>query len=724
MTDDNDAHPRRIALSFDVGGTFTDFVAIDIDAGEVVGRHKVLTNARYPARGVIRGWQEMAATGLAPEDVTLSVHSTTLVTNALIERKGATTVLLATKGFRDLLELAREQMYDIYDLFAPPAEPLIPRPLRLAIDERTDADGRILTEPTPESIDAAIAAIRDSGATAVAIAFLHAYRNPANERTVARALEHALPDIAVSLSSSVAPIVGEYERTSTTAADAFTKPTVRAYIGELDNSLKDSGIHGPLYLMLSSGEIASAATVVERPIRLLESGPAAGAIAAAFFGSLAGHDDVLSLDMGGTTAKACVIEAGRPKLAHMLEVARVRRFMAGSGLTVVAPVVDLIEIGAGGGSIARRDELGLLKVGPDSAGADPGPACYGLGGNQPTVSDANLVLGYLNPDYFLGGEIPLRADLARAAVERLAAELTMSVEDTAWGIHRVVNENMAAAARVHIIERNRDPRDLATIAFGGAGPAHAVSVARVLGSPIVVFPPAAGVASALGALVSPLAFTAGRTRMMRLDRASWDAINQLYSELEGEAAKELGLANVPPEQIAYHRWAEMRVLGQYHEISVPLEGIVLAESSLPAIIAAFQDAYRRRYGRVLEGLPVEALHWRITATGPASPVDLRAEEETSEPASLAIKGSRLACFPAGDGRPDASFLETPVYDRELLLPGMAFSGPAIVEEREATAIIWPGDQARIDRFRAIVVEVNADQQAVLAQTAGQETVRA
>ncbi|HYI16591.1 MAG TPA: hydantoinase/oxoprolinase family protein, partial [Thermomicrobiales bacterium] len=308
MTDDQDSRARRIALSFDVGGTFTDFVAIDIDAGEVAARHKVLTNSRYPARGVTRGWQEMEATGLTPDSIRLSVHSTTLVTNALIERKGATTVLLATRGFRDLLELAREQMYDIYDLFAPPPEPLIPRPLRLEIDERTDADGRVLQAPTADSIATAISAIRDSGATAVAIAFLHAYRNPANELAVAAALERALPDITISLSSSVAPIVGEYERTSTTAADAFTKPAVRAYVGELDQSQSKSGIDGPLYLMLSSGEIASAATAVERPIRLLESGPAAGAIAAAFFGSLAGHVDVLSLDMGGTTAKACVIE--------------------------------------------------------------------------------------------------------------------------------------------------------------------------------------------------------------------------------------------------------------------------------------------------------------------------------------------------------------------------------------------------------------------------------
>jgi len=702
MTDDNASPSRRIALSFDVGGTFTDFVAIDIDAGEVVGRHKVLTNARYPARGVIRGWQEMTETGLSPDSVTLSVHSTTLVTNALIERKGATTVLLATKGFRDLLELAREQMYDIYDLFAPPPEPLIPRPLRLEIDERTDADGRILWEPTLESIEAAVAAIRDSGATAVAIAFLHAYRNSANERTVATALEHALPDIAVSLSSSVAPIVGEYERTSTTAADAFTKPAVRAYIGELDRSLADSGIHGPLYLMLSSGEIASAATAVERPIRLLESGPAAGAIAAAFFGSLAGHDDVLSLDMGGTTAKACVIEAGRPELAHMLEVARVRRFMAGSGLTVVAPVVDLIEIGAGGGSIARRDELGLLKVGPDSAGADPGPACYGLGGNQPTVSDANLVLGYLNPDYFLGGSIPLRASDARDAIERLGGELGLSVEETAWGIHRVVNENMAAAARVHIIERNRDPRVLTTIAFGGAGPAHAVAVARILGSPAVIFPPGAGVASAFGALVAPLSFTAGRTLMTRLDRADWTEICLMYDEMRDEALRELSQAGVEPTAIKTRRWAEMRLEGQYHEIAIDLPVGELGTGSIPTIQTAFDAACARQYGRVLEGLPIELLHWRMSATGPEQQVALRRHETGPTDARPAVKGNRQAWFPGG-------YRDTAVYDRDRLMPGMAFDGPAIMEEREATAVIWPGDRASVDEYLAIIVQIGEEE---------------
>jgi N-methylhydantoinase A/oxoprolinase/acetone carboxylase beta subunit len=699
-----------LALSFDIGGTFTDFVVIDVESGILVRRHKVLTNVRDPAAGVLSGWHNLVSSGtLAPNDTTLLVHSTTLVTNALIERKGAKTVLLATRGFRDVLELGTQQMYDIYDLFAPVPEPLIPRPFRLEVDERIAADGQVLLPLQSDALQSVIAYVRGSGAEAVAIAFLHSYLNPDHERQVAAALQAALPNVAISLSSVVAPIAGEYERTSTVAADAFAKPAVRRYLHSLSAALASRGVAAPLHLTLSSGEIASTATAAEYPIRLLESGPAAGAMAASFFGRLAGYHDILSLDMGGTTAKACVIEGGSPEMAQVLEVARTRRFMKGSGLPVVAPVVDLIEIGAGGGSIARRDELGLLRVGPDSAGSDPGPACYGLGGDEPTVSDANLILGYLNPDYFLGGEIPLRADLAREAVGRLARALGLPLEDTAWGIHRVVNENMAAAARVHIIERNRDPRDLATIAFGGAGPAHAVAVARVLGSPIVVFPPAAGVASALGALVAPLAFTAGRTRMMRLDQAAWNLVNRLFQELEAEAIQELAAANVGPEQVSIHRWAEMRVLGQYHEISVPLDGLSLDALGLPAMEDAFHDAYRRRYGRVLHGLPIEALHWRITATGPASPVHLEPRVETQARADTAIKTWREACFPTGNDAAGASFRQTPIYDRELLAPGMRFSGPAIVEEREATAVIWPGDEAWVDRYGAIIIELIGQQ---------------
>lgn len=697
---------NSLALSFDIGGTFTDFVVVDLDSGQIVARHKVLTNASAPDAGVLTGWRTLIENhGVDPASTALTVHSTTLVTNALIERKGARTALLATRGFRDVLELGRQQMYDIYDLFAPMPEPLIPRPLRFEVDERVDALGDVVRRLAPDTVASVVDAIREAGIEAVAISLLHSYVNSDHERVLAEALAEQLPDVSVSASSAIAPIAGEFERTSTVAADAFTKPSVRRYLTSLAAALHASGVEAPLQMTLSSGEIASLQTALDYPIRLLESGPAAGAMAAAFFGRLCGYDDVLSLDMGGTTAKACVIEHGAPEMAQLLEIARERRFMKGSGLPVVAPVVDLIEIGAGGGSIARRDELGLLKVGPDSAGADPGPACYGLGGTLPTVSDANLILGYLNPDYFLGGDIALDAERARNAVGALASEIGLSIEDTAWGIHRVVNENMAAAARVHIIERNRDPRSLATIAFGGAGPAHAVAVARSLGSPTVIFPPGAGVASALGSLVAPLAFTTGRTRMTRLDSADWDAISSLYADLEREAVRELVQAGIGADQIQFRRWAEMRALGQYHDITVPLDGLELASTAFNGMTDAFQSAYRARYGRVLDGLPIEVLHWRLTATGPASPVDLRPGAEGATDASTAIKGARLACFPAGDGRAGASFRDTPVYDRERLAPGMVFAGPAIIEEREATAVLWPGDQARIDPFGAVVVQL-------------------
>ena len=691
---------RRIALSFDVGGTFTDFVAVDLDQGSTVARHKVLTNTVHPARGVMRGWNELVARGaFQPADVVYAVHSTTLVTNAVIERKGARTLLLATKGFRDILELGREQMYDIYDLFAPPPEPLIPRPLRIDVDERVTADGDVLRAPDAAELERVVGIVTNAQVESVAIAFLHAYANPANERLVAETLRERVPDIAVSLSSNAAPIAGEYERTSTVAVEAFTGPAVQRYLGELQEALRAGGMASGLHVVLSSGEIASAQAAAERPARLLESGPASGAMAAAFYGKLAGQSDLLSLDMGGTTAKACVIEDGAPELAQALEAGRVRRFMKGSGLPVVAPVVDLIEIGAGGGSIARRDELGLLRVGPDSAGADPGPASYGLGGLAPTVTDANLLLGYLDPGFFLGGEIPLRRERAEEAVERLGNELGLSTMDTAWGIHRVVNENMAAAARVHIIERNRDPRTLAILAFGGAGPAHAAAVARALGSRIVIMPPGAGVASAMGALISPLAHTTGRTLLTRLDQADWPAVRALYEQLVNRAVRELASAGVQPGEVTLRRWAEMRLLGQYHEIEVELPEGDLDAAMLPALSHAFEASYVRRYGRMLHGLPIEALHWRLTASGPPSPVVIKPDEPDDTDPEGSRKGSRPVYYP------DEGFVDTTVYDRDRLRPGMRFAGPAVIEERESTAIVYSGDRVEVDAFGSLIIRI-------------------
>ncbi len=462
----------RYALSFDIGGTFTDFALFDMESGRPVAYYKVLTDAREPAQGVLRGWNDLiAAHGLDPSDVELAVHSTTLVTNALIERKGAVTALLTTRGFRDVLEIGIEQLYDIYDLTAPLPQPLIPRELRVEVGERLAADGQVIEPLDPAEVVAVVGTLVARGVESIAVAFLHSYRDPGHEQLAEQVIAEAYPALAISLSSRVAPLVGEYERFSTVAADAYVKPRVRRYLHDLSASLRARGFQHDLLVMLSSGGVAAMETAAAYPIRLLESGPAAGALAASFYGAATGQTEVLGLDMGGTTAKACLIEGGRPDIAQMLEVDRVHRFKPGSGLPVMAPTVDLIEIGAGGGSIAYVNELGLLKVGPRSAASDPGPASYGLGGQEPTVTDANLVLGYLDPGYFLGGRMRLDREAAERALRgNIAEPLRMELVAAAWGIHSVVNENMAAAARLHIIATRATSRSSPSAAPGRRTP--------------------------------------------------------------------------------------------------------------------------------------------------------------------------------------------------------------------------------------------------------------
>src|SRR6185312_2279521 len=454
-----------------------------MESGSTKAFHKVLTDGERPARAVVAGWREILEMASASSSqVDYAVHSTTIVTNAIVERRGAKTALLTTRGFRDVLEIGIEQIYDIYNLFAPYPEPLIPRELRREVDERVTRDGDVVEELNENALRAEVDELANAGVQSIAVSLIHAYRNPEHERRIGQLIQERHPEITVSLSSRVAPLIGEYERTSTVAADAYVKPLLRRYITDLLQQLRALGFQREFYMMLSSGGITTAAAAIEFPIRLLESGPAAGAFAASYYGKLTGHDYILSLDMGGTTAKACLIERGVPGVAHMLEADRVHRFKAGSGLPIMAPTIDLIEIGAGGGSIAHLNNLGLLNVGPQSAESNPGPACYGLGGEQPTVTDANVVLGYLDPGYFLGGRMTLDADQARRAVQKHVSEtLNVDLLAGAWGVHSIVNENMAQAARTHMIERNRDPRDAAIVAFGGAGPAHAVEVARILG---------------------------------------------------------------------------------------------------------------------------------------------------------------------------------------------------------------------------------------------------
>ena len=692
--------PARLGV--DIGGTFTDLVLVDEATGAVrVG--KVLTTAKDPALGVEQGVQSLLdEAGRRAADVSAVVHGTTLATNALIERKGARTALLTTAGFRDALEIRREGRYDMYDLFIDPPAPLVPRRLRREVQERVLADGRIL-RPLDES--RAREVIRDlvaEGVEAIAICLLHAYANAEPERRLAALVREVAPGVAVSCSSEVVPEIREYERTSTTVANAYVMPLVARYLEDLERRLRDAGVSGQLAIMQSSGGIVLPDEARRFPIRLVESGPAAGALAAARAARRAGEPRLLSFDMGGTTAKACVIDRGEPLVAREFEVARADRFKRGSGLPIRVPVIELIEIGAGGGSIARVDRLGLLKVGPDSAGADPGPACYGLGGRLPTVTDADLLLGYLDSEFFLGGRMRLDRDAAaRAVEEHVAAPLGLDVTAAAWGIHRVVNENMAAAARIHGIERGRDLRRYPLFAFGGAGPVHGWAVARILRLERMLVPFGAGAISAWGLLAAPPAFDFVRTYRTRLDQADWAAVNALFEAMEAEARARLARAGVAGAAVRVRRVAEMRYVGQGHEVEAEIPLGTLTPESVAPITAAFEAAYQALYHRRPHGVPVEALNWRVTVAGPAPALDVGGGGATGgSAAAAAVKGQRPAFFPETSG-----YVPTPVYDRYALGPGAELAGPAIVEERESTTVLGPGARCRVADDLTLVVEI-------------------
>ena len=678
----------RYRIGLDIGGTFTDLILVDNETG-AVRLHKCLTTPRDPSLGALSGLMELIAdAGLDLGKIGDLVHGTTLVTNAIIERRGATVGLLTTNGFRDILEMGNEQRYDIYDLFLEFPEPLVPRALRREIDERVTRDGTVLCPLDLDEVRSEINALVRAGVEAIAVSFLHSYRNPAHERAVAELAAREFPEIAVSLSAEVVPELREYERTTTTVANAFVQPLMDRYIAQIEAELRRRGFTGRFYLMQSAGGLASPAMARRFPIRLLESGPAGGGLATALFGRSAGKDHVISFDMGGTTAKACLVQEGRIDVAPMMEAARVHRFKRGSGLPIKAPVIDMIEIGAGGGSIAMIDEVGLLKVGPHSAGADPGPACYGKGGTEPTVTDANLVLGYLDPGFFLGGRMALDADAAARTVDRVGVPLGLSTVEAAWGIYSIVCESMAAAARVHLVEKGRDPRRYAMVGFGGAGPAHAARVARILRVAEVIVPPASGAASALGFLTAPVSFEFVRSAPTLIDRGmDFDAVNRLLAEIEADGRRLLAEAGIN-DGITVTRQAEMRLLGQMHEIAVDLPDGTLGPSNLEDIKGRFAETYTRRYTYLYTGAVIEALSWRVLVAGPQPHLSAGGEPAGSNKAP-ALKGCRQAYF--GDG-----FHDTPVYDRYSLRPGTRIDGPAIVEEREATTVIPLGDRLVVD----------------------------
>ncbi|MEC7538962.1 MAG: hydantoinase/oxoprolinase family protein [Pseudomonadota bacterium] len=691
---------KRIRVGVDVGGTFTDFVLVD-EKRDLIFTGKRLTTPEDPGLAITDGLERLVSeSGTSVPELDAVVHGTTLVANTIIERKGAKVGLITTKGFRDSLEMGREIRYDLYDLFFEKPEPLAPRFLRQPVDERIDAKGNVLRPLDENTLGAAAEKLVAEGVEAIAICFMHAYANDAHERQAKEILDAKYPDMPITTSTEVAPEIREYERANTACANAYVLPLMQRYLGDLSQKLSDQGLKQPLYLMQSGGGIASVTRGQAAPIHLIESGPAAGATAGAFYGRLTGTEQVISFDMGGTTAKMCLIEEYEPEHAHEFEAGRVRRFKKGSGLPLKVPVIDLIEIGAGGGSLARVDNMGLLKVGPDSAGSEPGPVCYGLGGTQPAVTDADLLLGYLSPEYFLGGEMDLDLGLVKDAVEEKLANVTgLSVEEVAAGIHTIVNENMASATRMYIAEKGRDPRRYALVASGGAGPVHAYGMAKLLKISRVICPLGAGVLSALGFLVAAPGTDSVRSYVSRLENLDWDRLNRLFREMEEEAMAQIVEAGADPATVTMRRRADMRYSGQGFEIDVPVPDGEMDGSAADVMRQSFLDKYQELFGRQIDDLPIEALTWRIYASGPTPNVELNfaGQQIDEEPSD---KGERQVYFP------ETGYATCRIYNRYALKPGDSFRGPAVIEERESTAVAGPDTTVSIDKYLNLVIDID------------------
>ena len=684
-------------LGVDIGGTFTDFVLEEVGTGKLhLG--KTLTTPSDPSDAVIEGLRSLlATTGIAASEIGLVVHGTTLGTNAVIERTGARTGLLTTAGFIDVLTIAREARYDHYDLQIELPKPLVKRSWRRGIRERIDSEGKVRTPLDREQLLHEIAGLRDAGVESIAICYLHAHKNGEHEAATAALIEELAPDLAVSCSYEVAPEIREYERTSTTVVNAYLQPIVERYLARLATRLSEMGVGGTLHLMLSSGLLTTVQQAQRFPTRLIESGPAGGVMLARTYSTMTGYPNLIAFDMGGTTAKASLIHHGEVEIAREFEVARLHRFKRGSGFPVRVPCVEIEEIGTGGGSIAWIDQFRQIQVGPRSAGSVPGPACYGRGGNYPTVTDADLVLGYLDPHYFLGGEMRLDIEASRRAIhDGIAKPLGISLAQAAWGIHRVANEDMANAFRIHAMEHGRDSSRYALLCFGGAGPVHAYGVARILRSPAVLSPTSAGVASSLGFLVAPVATEISHTYVARLDRIDWDHLDRLLNEMEQSGRNFLTDAGLGDVGVSVRRTADMQYVGQMHDISVSIPNGRLTKNDEERLREAFFTRYRDLFQRAAT-LPVEALTWRVTVSAAAySPL-------TSKPQTKAgkreKKGERKAWF--SEYR---DYVSTDVYDRYALNSGDEMIGPAIIEERESTLVVGPDARITVDSYGMLVVE--------------------
>lgn len=687
------AHYR---IGIDIGGTFTDFTVIDDHSGEIVV-DKTLTTPRAPEEGVLHGIDRLVdRIPQLLEHTSEIIHATTLVTNTILERKGAKTALLTTEGFRDVLEMRREVRYDLFDMFIRYPEPLVPRDLRAVVGERILSDGQILHPLRDDDVRAIARTWISQGVEAVAVVFLHAYRNPVHEQRAAEILREEMPGVMVSVSHEVHAEPKEYERTSTTVVDAYVKSVTQSYLDRLSVELEKRGYRKRILVMLSNGGTATIATTKMVPIQIVESGPAAGVEATAFFAQLLGLDKVLSFDMGGTTAKLCLVENGQASRTREFEVDRVQRFKKGSGLPIAVPVFDLLEIGAGGGSIARVDDLGLLQVGPDSAGSEPGPVCYSRGGTEPTVTDADLLLGYLNPAYFLGGEMALDEGAAQAAVNKsLAGPAKLDGVAAAAGVHEIVNETMASAARMYVAEKAMAPVDLTLFAFGGAGSLHAVGLARKLGCTKVVVPPYSGVMSSLGLLAAPLAFERSAPIRKLLPDVNLTDIEKDFVLLESQARMHLP----EPQAATIQRTVDLRFSGQDYslEIDVGPDASLLENRAL--WLDNFRDAYRKLYGRVEDENPVELVSLRVYARQPAPRPKIVAANLKAPGVAKAFRDIYVAKRKA--------FLRTAVYARDDLQVGQQVLGPAVIEERVSTTIIEPGDVLTVDPSGCLMISLES-----------------
>lgn len=687
-------------LGCDIGGTFTDFVLVDDETGEFQ-THKCLTTPSDPSDAVEEGVQQLenrlpGFMGSTEE----FIHGTTLVINAIIERKGAVTGLITTQGFRDVLELGREIRYDAYDIFSEYPEPLIPRFLRREIRERIGSDGRIIVSPSAEEVATVLKELLDKGIQSLAICLINSYENPVHEKMIKDLVAKAAPDLSLSTSCEVLPQIREYERTCTTVTNAYVKPITSRYLNKLSDRLDALGFKGKLFIMLSSGGITSVETARRFPVRIIESGPTAAVIASQFYGRMFEIKDMFCFDMGGTTAKSCLIKKGQAGLVSTFEVGRVQRFKKGSGLPIQVPVVDLMEIGAGGGSIAKTNRMGLLQVGPESAGADPGPACYAKGGENPTVTDADLVLGFLDPRYFLGGTMPLDKNAAETALRNKVAEpLGTRMVEAAFGIHDLINETMAAAAKTHIAEKGGNPNLVTISAFGGAGPVHAYGLAKKIGAPRILVPPLAGVGSALGFFTAPVAFDLTRSHRVSLDDADFEKIEDLFKDLEREGAEILQETG-GQQALAFERTIMMRFVGQGAETDLVIGNRPFAGRHKEEIRSAFDKTYEKLYGRTYPEQQLEFVTFKVRVSRPGRSFHIPRLRTTKKDTARSKKGVRAAF-----SLHQKDYIPFDVYERSLLGPESVIKGPAIIEERESTIIIGEDGEARVDGYGFVWIDI-------------------